>query len=205
MILKLLGVIIVLLSVVDAYFYVTNFMSNLPFKDGMATSTRNGNSLVMFGGENATNSYTNDFYQLTQTSESFNWQILNQNNPPPGTLYGQAVVTNNNNMYLLGGVTNATNGQMVPFQNYLFSFDSNTWTASSNNSIVMTNTTQFPYNRKLHTATYDNQSTIYIYGGALNDRDVFSDFFKFDITTQQYTSLPTTGIPQFGHTASLLR
>lgn len=204
MILKLLCAIIVLLSVVDAYFYVPNFMSNLPFKDGMATSSRNGNSLVMFGGENATNSYTNDLYQLTQTSESFNWQILNQNNPPPGTLYGQAVVANNNNMYLLGGITNATNGQIAPFQNYQFSFESNTWTPSPNNSIVMTNTTAFPANRKLHTATYDNQSTIYIYGGALNEAYVFGDLFKFDISTQQYTSLPGN-ISRFGHTASLLR
>ncbi|KAG2214010.1 hypothetical protein INT47_001281 [Mucor saturninus] len=179
-------------------------MSNLPFRGGMSTATRNGNSLLMFGGENATNSYTNDFYQLTQTSETFNWQILEQNNPPPGTLYGQAVVTNNNNMYLLGGLTNTTSTQMSALQTYQFSFESNTWTASPNNSVVMTNTTQLPYNRKLHTATYDNQNNIYIYGGAFNDSIIFNDFFYMDSTTQQYTSLPTTGIPHYGHTASLL-
>ncbi|KAI7895716.1 uncharacterized protein EV154DRAFT_412968 [Mucor mucedo] len=55
-----------------------------------------------------------------------------------------------------------------------------------------------------HTATYDNQNGIYIYGGAFNGSILFSDFFYLDITTQQYTSLPTTGIPQYGHTASLL-
>lgn len=198
-------IIIVLLSVVDGYFYVPNFMSNLPYKNAMATSTRNGNSLVLFGGENGTNAYTNDLYQLTQTSESFNWQILNQNNPPPGTSYSQSVVTNNNNMYLLGGMTNATNNQLAPFQNYQYSFDSNTWTASPNNSIIMTNTTNFPTNRKLHTATFDNQNSIYIYAGALNDTIIFGDFFKFDILTQQYTSLPSDNVRRFGHTASLLR
>ncbi|KAI7873938.1 uncharacterized protein EV154DRAFT_430556 [Mucor mucedo] len=56
----------------------------------------------------------------------------------------------------------------------------------------------------MHTATYDNQNGIYIYGGAFNGSIIFNDFFYLDITTQQYTSLPITGIPHYGHTASLL-
>ncbi|KAI7873939.1 uncharacterized protein EV154DRAFT_578509 [Mucor mucedo] len=171
----------------------------------MSTVTRNGNSLVMFGGKNATDLYANDLYQVTQTPETINWKILEQNNPPPGTLYGQAVITNNNNnMYLLGGSTSASSTQMPALQSYQYSFESNTWTASPNNSLVITNTTLFPYNRKLHTATYDNQNGIYIFGGAFNGSIIFNDFFYLDITTQQYTRLPTTGIPQYGHTASLL-
>jgi N-acetylneuraminic acid mutarotase len=204
---KLLSAIILLLSIelADAYFYVPNFMSNLPFQGGMATATRNNNTLLMFGGENATNSYTNNLYQLTQSSDTFNWQILQQNNAPPGTLYAQAVVTNNNNnMYLLGGMTNTTNNQIVPLQNYQFSFSTNTWTPSSSNNVTLSNTTQLPYNRKLFSATYDNQNKIYIYGGALNETAIFSDFYSLDITTQQYTALPTPQIPRYGHTASLL-
>ncbi|KAG2203124.1 hypothetical protein INT47_004931 [Mucor saturninus] len=171
----------------------------------MSTATRNGNSLVMFGGKNSTDLYANDLYQITQTPETISWKILEQNNPPPGTLYGQAVITNNNNnMYLLGGSTNASSTQMSALQSYQYSFESNTWTASPNNSLVMTNTTPFPYNRKLHTATFDNQNNIYIYGGTFNNSIAFNDFFYMDSTTQEYTSLPTTGIPHYGHTASLL-
>lgn len=180
-------------------------MSNLPFQDGSATAVRNNNALVLFGGENATNSYTNNLYQLTQTSDSFNWQILQQNNAPPGALYGQAiVVNNNNNMLLLGGMTNITNNQMVPLQNYQFDFNTNTWTPSSNNNATISNTTALPLNRKLFTATYDNQNKIYIYGGALNGTAIFSDFYSLDITTQQYTQLPNPQVARYGHTASLL-
>lgn len=205
MIKQLLCGIIVLLSVVDAYFYVPNFMSNLPFKGSMATATRN-NSLILFGGENATNAYTQDLYQLTQTPTSFNWQVLLQNNPPPGTLYGQSVVTNNNNnMYLLGGMTNTTNNQVFPFQTYQYSFGSNTWTPSPLNNVSLTNTTAVPLNRKLHSVTYDNNNKIYIYAGAINATAVYNDFFSLDISTQQYTSLPTPGVRRFGHTASFLR
>ncbi|KAI8080391.1 hypothetical protein BDF21DRAFT_418922 [Thamnidium elegans] len=199
---KLLCAIIVLLSAVDAFFYVPNFMSNLPFKGGMATATRN-NSLIMFGGENATNAYTQDLYQLTQTPTSFNWQILQQNNPPPGTLYGQAVVANNN-MYLLGGMTNTTDNQVFPLQLHQYSFDSNTWTSSPSNNLSITNATAVPWNRKLHSVTYDNNNKIYIYAGSVNMTSVFGDFFSFDISTQQYTSLPNPGVGRFGHTTSFL-
>lgn len=205
MILKLLSAIILLLSAVDAYFYVPNFMSSLPFKGGMATATRNNNTLIMFGGENATNSYTNELYQLSQVSNTFDWQILQQNNPPPGTLYGQAVITNNNNdMYLLGGMTNATNNLNVPLQNYHFSFASNTWTASPNNNATISNTTVLPRNRKLFSATYDNQNKVYIYGGSVSNNETFGDFYSLDLTTQQYTALPNPPILRYGHTGSLL-
>ncbi|GAA5799861.1 hypothetical protein HPULCUR_005280 [Helicostylum pulchrum] len=170
----------------------------------MATATRN-NSLILFGGENATNAYTQDLYQLTQTPTSFNWQILQQNNPPPGTLYGQAVVTsNNNNMYLLGGMTNTTDNQVFPLQTYQYSFESNTWTPSPSNNLSITNATTVPWNRKLHSVTYDNNNKIYIYAGAVNTTAVFDDFFSLDTSTQQYTRLPSPGVARFGHTASFL-
>ena len=210
MLLKFFSAIILLLSAVDAYFYVPNFVANLPFKGGMATASRNNTSLVMFGGENVTTSYTNDFYQLTQVADTYNWQIIPQTNAPPGNLYGQAVVTNdNNNMFLLGGMTNTTNSQLVPLQVYQYSFQSQTWTASPNNNAVVGNTTALPYNRKLFSATYDNQNKVYIYGGAVNNSAsfIFSDFYSLDLTTQQYTKLPSPPQPiaRYGHTASLLR
>jgi N-acetylneuraminic acid mutarotase len=181
-------------------------MANLPFKGGMSTSTRGKDSLIMFGGENATDSYTNNLYKLSQVGESFTWEILQQNNPPPGTLYGQSVITkDNNNMYLLGGMTNATNNQRVPFQSYQYSFPTSTWTASPNNNVNIANSTTLPLNRKLFSATFNGDSKAYIYGGALNATTVFNDFFTFDTTTQQYAPLPPTDIGRYGHSASLLR
>lgn len=194
-----------LLSVTEAYFYVPSFMSNLPFQGGMASATKN-NSLYMFGGENATTSYTNNLYKLDQLTDTFTWETVNQVNTPPGTLYGQAVMTNNDTqMYLLGGMTNATNNQSVPLQYYQFAFDTNTWAAATTNTNATGNFTM-PLNRKLFSANYDSSTNkIFIYGGALNENAIFSDLWSFDTTTQQFTQLPELGVPRYSHTASLLR
>lgn len=193
----------------DAYFYVPNFMSNLPFQGGMATAQRN-NTLLMFGGENATNRFTNNLYQISQLPNTFQWQVLEQNNRPPGTLYGQAIVANNNNhMYLLGGVTNTTINQVAPFQYYQFAFDTNTWTAAAtNNGNVSSNATITPMNRYAFSATYDGQNKIYILGGAIsgiNGTKFFNDFYVLDTTTHQFTQLPGPNVSRSGHTASYLR
>ncbi|KAG2204229.1 hypothetical protein INT46_008844 [Mucor plumbeus] len=170
----------------------------------MASAAKN-NSLYMFGGENATNSYTNNLYKLDQLTDTFTWETVNQVNTPPGTLYGQAVITNNDTqMYLLGGMTNATNNQLVPFQYYQFAFDTNTWTAPTTNTNATGNITM-PLNRKLFSANYDSStSKIFIYGGSLNESAIFSDLWSFDTTTQQFTQLPELGVPRYSHTTSLL-
>lgn len=94
-------------------------MSSLPFQAGSAFVTRN-NSLIIFGGQNATTVYTNNLYQLTQTSDSFTWEELPQNNPPPGNLYGQAVISSTGQtMLLLGGLSEATVNREMPIQMYL--------------------------------------------------------------------------------------
>lgn len=194
-----------LLSVTEAYFYVPSFMSNLPFQGGMATAQKN-NSLYMFGGENATTSYTNNLYRLEQLDNTFSWEAVNQVNTPPGTFYGQAVVTDNgSHMYLFGGMANATNNQMVGLQYYQFAFDTNTWTAPTTNTNSTGNFT-IPLNRKLFSANYDSSNNkVYIYGGSLNESAIFRDLWSFDTTTQQFTQLQDPGVPRYAHTASLLR
>ena len=190
------------ISAIEAYFYVPNFASVLPFTGGMATAQRNS-SLIMFGGETPLSTFNNsNMYELTQTSNSFDWRTINQVNAPPGNIYGQAVVSSDQNrMYLLGGMTNATDNREVPFQYYTFNFQNNSWTAAPTN----TNATNMPLNRKLFSATYDNANKIYIYGGALNSTAIFNNFFSFDISTNQFTPLASPNVYRFGHTASYLR
>ncbi|OBZ81729.1 Acyl-CoA-binding domain-containing protein 4, partial [Choanephora cucurbitarum] len=167
----------------------------------MATAQRNS-SLIMFGGETPLSTFNNsNMYELTQTSNSFDWRTINQVNAPPGNIYGQAVVSSDQNrMYLLGGMTNATDNREVPFQYYTFNFQNNSWTAAPTN----TNATNMPLNRKLFSATYDNANKIYIYGGALNSTAIFNNFFSFDISTNQFTPLASPNVYRFGHTASYL-
>ncbi|RCI06537.1 hypothetical protein CU098_012763 [Rhizopus stolonifer] len=173
-------------------------MSNLPFKGAMATAQRNS-SLFMFGGENATSHYTNSFYQLTQTSSTYDWAEVPQTNPPEPVAYAKAAMANDV-MYVFGGISNNTISQILPLQYNQYSFNTQSWTAGSTNN--QTNTTGLPINRYFSSATFDGQNTIYIYAGALNSSIVFSDFFKFDITTNTFTELPNPGIPRYGHTAS---
>ncbi|KAG1556680.1 hypothetical protein G6F47_006263 [Rhizopus delemar] len=169
----------------------------------MATAQRN-NSLLLFGGENATSHYTNTFYQLTQTSSTYDWSTVPQTNTPPGVSYAQAVVANNNNdMYVMGGISNATSVQDTLLQYYKYSFNSQSWTAASTNNL--TNATGVPLNRYLFSATYDGANTIYIYGGVtVFTKNILADFYKFDITTGTFTELPNPNLFRYGHTASYL-
>ncbi|KAI9258033.1 hypothetical protein BDA99DRAFT_561472 [Phascolomyces articulosus] len=192
-------------TLTQAYFYVPNFMSTLPFQGGSAYATR-GDSIYIFGGENATSSHTNKLYQLQQTSTSFTWREVPQTNPPPGALYGQAMVSNTGKtMLLLGGMSDQTANQEIPLQLYSYNFDTTEWHAAPTNNNLNA-TASIPYNRQLFSATYDNGTTLYIYGGSLNNTAIFPDFYKVDVGTSNFvfTELPNPGIPRYGHTASLL-
>ncbi|KAI7848065.1 hypothetical protein BDC45DRAFT_524491 [Circinella umbellata] len=196
-----LGLLLSTASLTQAYFYVPNFMSTLPFQGGSAYATK-GDSLIIFGGENATTSFTNKLYQLQQTSNTYTWKELPQQNPPPGALYGQAMVSNTGNtLIVMGGMTQATTDQVVPIQMYSYDFGTTKWNAAPTNTNA-SNTV--PFNRQMFSATYDNSSTVYIYGGSLNASAIFPDFYALNTQTLQFTQLPDPGIPRYGHTASLL-
>ncbi|KAI9497965.1 hypothetical protein BDB00DRAFT_755847 [Zychaea mexicana] len=84
---------------------------------------------------------------------------------------------------------------------YSYDFGTGAWAAAPTN---VNATTAVPYNRQLFSATYDNSSTVYIYGGALNNTAIFSDFYALNTQTLAFTPLPTPGVSRYGHTASLL-
>ncbi|KAI9276084.1 hypothetical protein BY458DRAFT_506317 [Sporodiniella umbellata] len=184
------------------YFYKSEFRSTLPFKGGMATAQRN-NSLYLFGGESADESYSNSFYQLTQTTDSYQWSLVPQTNPPESLRYAKAVVANDV-LYLFGGVSRSTENKLMPLQYYTYSFSTHAWTAGATNQ--QANATQLPMNRQYFSATYDGQHSIYLFGGGVNGTHFLNDFYKFDITTGTFTNLtwPLGQIYYYGHTASYL-
>lgn len=178
-------------------------MSSLPFQAGSAFATRN-NSLIIFGGQNATTVYTNNLYQLTQTSDSFTWEELPQNNPPPGNLYGQAVISSTGQtMLLLGGLAEATVNRELPIQMYSYNFSTQTWAGWANNNNA--NATNVPLNRQMFSASYDNSNTVYIFGGSLNNSAIYQDFYALDTRSMSFTPLPSPNQGRYGHTASYLR
>ncbi|CDS11467.1 hypothetical protein LRAMOSA03730 [Lichtheimia ramosa] len=177
-------------------------MSSLPFQAGSAFVTRN-NSLIIFGGQNATTVYTNNLYQLTQTSDSFTWEELPQNNPPPGNLYGQAVISSTGQtMLLLGGLSEATVNREMPIQMYSYNFSTQTWAGWANNNNA--NATNVPLNRQMFSASYDNSNTVYIFGGSLNNTAIYQDFYALDTRSMSFTPLPSPNQGRYGHTASFL-
>lgn len=199
----------VLMNSVQGYFYVPTYMNRLPFKGGMASAQSN-NSLYLFGGENATTSYTNDLYQLTQTSTSYDWKIVEQKNTINGTVYSKAIITaDGQNMVVLGGMSNSTAGRGLPLQIYMFNFASQTWTAHPENGV--TNITapipaNFVFNREFFSATYDaNAQKTYVYGGAIAQLNtVFNTLHVYD-SNFTATALQATPYGRYGHTTSILR
>lgn len=189
---------------VQGYFYAPNLASTLPFKGGMAFAQRN-QSMILFGGENATTAYTNDLYQLTQTSNGYVWNILPQSNPPPGTTFGEAIyTTQGDSLYLLGGISQTTANQVLPMQVYQYSFESQAWQTLGNGSTNATGGA--PNNRQLFSASLDQSGNkVYIFGGALNMTASFNDLWEFDLSTRTFTQLPSFSVAIYGHTSSLLR
>ncbi|KAI9495036.1 hypothetical protein BDB00DRAFT_266955 [Zychaea mexicana] len=190
-----------------AYFNAANLQTVLPFKSVMASTQRNS-SLVLFGGENATNSYTNDLFQLTQTSTGFTWTALPQNNTPPPNSFGRSVyIDGSDAMMLLGGITQDTNNQLVPLQMYLYDFASGNWQPWAGNSVNTSSNASLaiPPNRKEFSVSLDNQnSRVYVYGGSVNQTIVWNDLWVLDLSTMAYSQLPSSDVARYGHTTSLL-
>ena len=188
---------------VYGYFYLSNLANSLPFK-GMMASARLNNSLYLFGGENATSHYSNDFYKLTQTSDGFTWSIVPQTNSPAGTAASQAYITSDQqNFVLLGGMSSTTVGKIAPLQIYTYNFASQSWALRTNQNQSV-DTTSFIYNREAFSATYDSSSqTTYICGGD-NTSAVFNTLHKLD-SNFQATPLASAPEARYGHTASILR
>ncbi|KAG1137986.1 hypothetical protein G6F37_010880 [Rhizopus arrhizus] len=169
----------------------------------MMASARLNNSLYLFGGENATSHYSNDFYKLTQTSDGFTWSIVPQTNSPAGTAASQAYITSDQqNFVLLGGMSSTTAGKIAPLQIYTYNFASQSWALRTNQNQSV-DTTSFIYNREAFSATYDSSSqTTYIFGGD-NTSAVFNTLHKLD-SNFQATPLASAPEARYGHTASIL-
>lgn len=191
-------------SYVHAYFSTPNMENTLPFKSAIATAQRN-NSMILFGGENATTWYTNDLYQLEATSTGFEWRALPQNNPPPPTINARAVYMESMDaMIMLGGFTQTTANVYMPIQVYTYFFANQTWVPAASNNEV--NDTIVPANRRDFAVAADQQNNhIYIYGGSLNDTAIYNDLWILDTVTMTFTQLPPTDVGHYSHSISLLR
>ncbi|KAI8881518.1 hypothetical protein K501DRAFT_324461 [Backusella circina FSU 941] len=199
MLLKTLVILATLLALCQGEFYFPDQRSPFPAIGNMATAQRN-NSLVMFGGKNATINNANELFQLTLSNNSFTFQKLPQLNRPDGTSDGRAVIVNDQNtMYLLGGFTNTTIGQDLPLQMYSYDFATSNWS-----TLQPVTLSTIPQNRALHSSVYDGNRSVYILGG-LNASAFFSDFFVMDTITNEITTLPNLPAEIFGHTMSYMR
>ena len=202
------AILIVLLQLLigycHGYFNAPNLQNTLPFQSMIASAQRNS-SLLLFGGENATNSYTNEFFQLTQIENGFSWTTLPQTNPPPPTSMGKAVyVDGSDALLLIGGMSSGTANLLGPIQIYLHDFASTNWQPWGGNNA--TNATGIPANRIEFSVSLDNQSSrIYVYGGGVNSTIAFNDLWVLDMATMAFAQLPSSDVARYGHSTSLLR
>ncbi|KAI9302309.1 hypothetical protein BJ944DRAFT_242482 [Cunninghamella echinulata] len=206
------------ISNVNAYFAQTNLYTQLPFKAGIAADQLN-NSMILFGGEGATEKYIGSLNQLTQTDKGFTWSALPQKNSPIPVSFAEGIVSRNGDSFMvLGGSGENTYGQQqqqqqqqgnntnanttvtnAPLLLQLYNFQSQTW---SNTTVA-----NGPSNRQEFTATYNpTDNLIYIYGGRTQNATL-SDLWIMNanannggITFSQVESPPYS---RFGHSASL--
>ncbi|KAJ2964831.1 hypothetical protein NQZ79_g247 [Umbelopsis isabellina] len=190
-----------LLPAVHAYFDTGADTDQLPFMDGMVSVNRSG-SIIYYGGENATDPYTNQMYSLSNIlGGAPTWSTIPQTNLGPAVLYAQAVISASGESMLLFGGSNPMVAANVTLNTYQYSFSSNSWTQPNT-----TGTTR-PQNRMMFSATLVG-SKAYIYGGVATDNSgYFNDFWSVDLSSGQYvwTNLTTAGLPYlYGHTATAL-
>ncbi|KAI8138865.1 hypothetical protein BJV82DRAFT_629048 [Fennellomyces sp. T-0311] len=199
----ILGLALLLLAgYCQGYFNTGNLATVLPFQSMMAYTQRN-DSLVVFGGENETSSYSNDLFQLTQTSTGYTWTALPQNNTPPPVSFARAVyIDGNDAMLLMGGMSEATNNVSGPLQMYLHDFGTHQWQPWAGNNA--TNASLVPANRKEFSVSLDQRGFVYMYGGSLNQTWVYNDLWALDLSTLAFTQLPSSDVARYGHTTSLL-
>ena len=190
----------------QAYFDTGANTDAMPFMDGMVSVNRN-DTIIYYGGENATSPYTNQMYALSNIiSGSPTFSQVPQTSPGPYILYGQAVLSpTGQNMMLVGGANPAfaSNATLPIFQ---FDFTTNAW--STGQTAGNAAGAAMPQTRMMFSASYVNKK-LYVYGGVTTDNlGYFNDFWSLDLTTTPYTwtNLTTTGLPiRYGHTATVLR
>ncbi|KAF7725759.1 hypothetical protein EC973_009376 [Apophysomyces ossiformis] len=203
---KRLGFLLVVLATISSvhgYFNIPNYMATLPFQGGMAYVQRN-NSLIVYGGANATSRYSNKLFQLTQTANNFIWEEIPQQGAlPPPSAYAQAVIsTTGASMLVIGGAYNQTTAQS-PLQIYVYQFANNAWSSPPGNT--QSNVSTAPANRISFSATADKSNNVYIYGGTdVGKTQVYSQLYMYSPSTNSFTALPDPQVGRYGHTASLL-
>jgi hypothetical protein len=199
----LLALVVACLSpAAHAYFDTGADTDTMPFMDGMVSVNQN-NTIIYYGGENATTPYTNQMYALSNIlSGSPTFAKVPQTNAGPDILYGQAVISSTGKtMLVLGGANPAlaSNATLPVFQ---FDFTTNTWAVGATAGSPM------PQTRMMFSATLVG-TKLYVYGGVTTDNlGYFNDFWSLDLSQSPYTwtNLTTAGLPiRYSHTATALR
>jgi len=150
----LLALVVACLSpAAQAYFDTGANTDAMPFMDGMVSVNRN-DTIIYYGGENATSPYTNQMYALSNIiSGSPTFSQVPQTSPGPYILYGQAVLSStgqtagnaagaampqtrmmfsasyvNKKLYVYGGVTTDNLGYFNDFWSLDLTTTPYTWT-----------------------------------------------------------------------------
>ncbi|KAI8582373.1 hypothetical protein K450DRAFT_228657 [Umbelopsis ramanniana AG] len=202
----LLALVVACLSpAAHAYFDTGANTDAMPFMDGMVSVNRN-DTIIYYGGENATTPYTNQMYALSNIlSGSPTFSKVPQTNAGPNILYGQAVISSTGQtMTVVGGANPAfaSNATLPIFQ---FNFATNSWSVGTTAGAAAGG--PMPQTRMMFSASLV-KTKLYIYGGVTTDNlGYFNDFWSLDLSTTPYTwtNLTTTGLPvRYGHAATVL-
>ncbi|ORX53646.1 galactose oxidase [Hesseltinella vesiculosa] len=200
-----------LASTVHGYFNSAQLMQSIPFQGGMASAVFN-NSMILFGGENATTQFSSGLYQLTQTSSGYTWNALPQANAPVPVTYAQGLASADGLQFMvLGGngqftttVNNATTNSTSTVPNTNMTLLMQAYTLSTGTWKTVTTLPNMPANRFRFAAAYDaSANNIYVFGGvSSNNFNVMSDLYVINSQTG-VKQLASSQCGIYGHTATI--
>eukprot|EP01080_Neovahlkampfia_damariscottae_P011723 gene11723-5062_t len=153
-----------------------------------------GDSLYFFGGENSESLWTNDFYSLTLTQGQPVWKQENENTLKRD---GHSATVVENEMYVLGGSTNAKSDKI---QLSCYNFETKEWS-----NVDFSGDSPSP--RKLHSVSYSAKlGELVIFGGQTLEKKpkYLDDLYTFNIKEKTFKKVEVENSnpkPRSGHSS----
>jgi hypothetical protein len=149
--------------------------------------------MILYGGEVSTNTLSSNLVKFNLSSMSFTTITPSGNVPPPLMSHSMALSDDHDNIFIFGGlidIASHTRGNDI----YQYQVSASKWTLLTTSSVK-------PQVRTESSLVYF-QNALYLYGGGQGTSNVFGDFWKFDLTRNNWTQLASPSFPgRLGHSA----
>lgn len=176
----------------------TTTLGTKPSKRFSQTSIYHKDNMIVFGGrEGGSNKRLNDVWKFNLITNTWN-EVTQISGTKPPKRYWHTAISNNDNMYVFGGLDYLSGSWTGMNDLYKFNLNTNTWTE------IVSGTTTKPSIRGGHTAIYQNEKMT-IFGGNDPKTGSLDDVWNLNLNTNEWKKISTSGADKpgkcFGHNA----